>query len=87
MIVDEVQGSAALDSNASEDDWDSVVGGDVTVIGDDHTNVVEREQEDDEMLAKAREVKEASPDLRTSMLKPVDKTSKSSRCYQPRTLP
>ena len=63
MIVDEVQGSAALDSNASEDDWDSVVGGDVTVIGDDHTNVVEREQEDDEMLAKAREVKEASPDL------------------------
>ncbi len=63
MIVDEVQGSAAVDSNATDDDWDTVVGGDVTVIGDDHTNVVEREQEDDEMLAKAREVKEASPDL------------------------
>ncbi len=63
MIVDEVQGSTAVDSNTADDDWDSVVGGDVTVIGDDHTNVVEREQEDDEMLAKAREVKEASPEL------------------------
>ena len=63
MIVDEVQGSAAVDSNTNEDDWDSVVGGDVTVIGDDHTELVDREQEDDEMLAKAREVKEASPEL------------------------
>jgi hypothetical protein len=63
MIVDEVQGSTAVDSNTSDDDWDSVVGGDVTVIGDDHTELVDREQEDDEMLAKAREVKEASPEL------------------------
>ena len=63
MIVDEVQGSAAVDSTTTDDDWDSVVGGDVTVIGDDHTELVDREQEDDEMLAKAREVKEASPEL------------------------
>ena len=45
------------------DDWDSVVGGEVTTIGDDHTELVEREEEDDEMLAKAREVKETSPEL------------------------
>ena len=51
MMVDEV------------DDWDSVVGGEVQTIGDDHTDLVDREQEDDDMLAKAREVKESSPEL------------------------
>ena len=65
MIVEE----AGLDAGSVEKaddlggDWDSVVGGEVTTIGDDHTELVDREDEDEAMLAKAREVKEASPDL------------------------
>ena len=65
MIVDEVKESTLIgdDDENVVDDWDSVVGGEVTTIGDDHTELVEREDEDDEMLAKAREIKEASPEL------------------------
>ena len=65
MIVDEV-GLDAASSEVDSDgggDWDSMVGGEVTTIGDDHTELVDREDEDEAMLAKAREVKEASPDL------------------------
>ena len=65
MIVDEVgldAASAKVDSDGGGD-WDSMVGGEVTTIGDDHTELVDREDEDEAMLAKAREVKEASPDL------------------------
>ena len=65
MIVDEVgldAASAEVDSDGGGD-WDSMVGGEVTTIGDDHTELVDREDEDEAMLAKAREVKEASPDL------------------------
>lgn len=65
MIVDEVGRDAASVEEDSDDggDWDSMVGGEVTTIGDDHTELVDREDEDEAMLAKAREVKEASPDL------------------------
>ena len=70
MIVDEAQAIAVIepssdteDSVDSSDDWDSVVGGEVTTIGDDHTELVERTEEDDAMLAKALEVKESSPEL------------------------
>jgi TctA family transporter len=70
MIVDEAQATAVIepssdteDSVDSSDDWDSVVGGEVTTIGDDHTELVERTEEDDAMLAKALEVKESSPEL------------------------
>tara|TARA_B100000214_G_C23967958_1_gene628675 strand:- start:12 stop:1814 length:1803 start_codon:yes stop_codon:yes gene_type:complete len=44
-------------------DWDTEVGGDVEVIGDNQAELVDREMEDEAMLAKAREVKESSPDL------------------------
>jgi TctA family transporter len=70
MIVDEAQATAVIepssdteDSVDSSDDWDSVVGGEVTTIGDDHTELVERTEEDEAMLAKALEVKESSPEL------------------------
>tara|TARA_B110000438_G_scaffold290442_1_gene326165 strand:+ start:1609 stop:3474 length:1866 start_codon:yes stop_codon:yes gene_type:complete len=72
MIVEETQDAAIQDASLSDDaadtdtdvgDWDSVVGGDVMTIGDDHTELVERDEEDDAMLAKAREVKESSPEL------------------------
>jgi len=64
MIVEEAGDSALIGDEGDEgDDWDSVVGGEVTTIGDDHTELVEREEEDEEMLAKAREVKETSPEL------------------------
>jgi len=70
MIVDEAQATAVIepssdteDSVDSSDDWDSVVGGEVTTIGDEHTELVERTEEDDAMLAKALEVKESSPEL------------------------
>lgn len=65
MIVDEVGLDAASAEKDYDDggDWDSMVGGEVTTIGDDHTELVDREDEDEAMLAKAREVKEASPDL------------------------
>ena len=65
MIVDEVGLDAASVDKDNDDggDWDSMVGGEVTTIGDDHTELVDREDEDEAMLAKAREVKEASPDL------------------------
>ena len=61
LIVEEWGSSAPLEDNGG--DWDSVVGGEVKTIGDDHTELVEREEMDDAMLAKAREVKEASPEL------------------------
>ncbi len=61
LIVEEWESSAPLDNTGG--DWDSVVGGEVATIGDDHTELVERAEMDDEMLAKAREVKEASPEL------------------------
>lgn len=68
MIVEETQDAAIQDASTNDDDaevgdWDSVVGGDVMTIGDDHTELVERDEEDDAMLAKAREVKESSPEL------------------------
>ena len=68
MIVEETQDAAIQDPSTNDDDaevgdWDSVVGGDVMTIGDDHTELVERDEEDDAMLAKAREVKESSPEL------------------------
>ena len=65
MIVEEATESTLIgdEDRKDGDDWDSVVGGEVTTIGDDHTELVEREEEDDEMLAKAREVKESSPEL------------------------
>ena len=53
MIVDEIGGE--------ESDWDMVVGGEVTTIGDGSDVIISTE--DEEMLAKAREVKAASPDL------------------------
>ena len=49
--------------DGNDGDWDSVVGGEVTTIGDDQTELVLQNQYDDEMLEKAREVKEASPEL------------------------
>jgi TctA family transporter len=49
-------------NDGSADVWDSVVGGEVTTIGDDQTELVDVD-EDEQLLAKAREVKEASPDL------------------------
>ena len=50
-------------AGAEVDDWDSVVGGEIETIGGDHTELLEREEEDEEMLAKALEIKETSPDL------------------------
>jgi len=44
-------------------DWDTEVGGDVEVIGDNQAELVDREMEDEAMLAKARQVKESSPEL------------------------
>ena len=44
-------------------DWDAEIGGDVEVIGDNQSELVDREMEDEAMLAKAREVKESSPEL------------------------
>ena len=44
-------------------DWDAEIGGDVEVIGDNQAELVDREMEDEAMLAKAREVKESSPEL------------------------
>ncbi|MEE2758436.1 MAG: tripartite tricarboxylate transporter permease [Candidatus Thermoplasmatota archaeon] len=44
-------------------DWDTTVGGDVETIGDNQADLVDREMEDEAMLAKAREVKESSPEL------------------------
>ena len=44
-------------------DWDTEIGGDVEVIGDNQAELVDREMEDEAMLAKAREVKESSPEL------------------------
>ncbi|MBN16948.1 MAG: hypothetical protein CMB37_02150, partial [Euryarchaeota archaeon] len=49
--------------HSAVDDWDSVVGGDVETIGDNQSDLVEREMEDEAMLEKAREVKESSPEL------------------------
>jgi TctA family transporter len=77
MIVDEAQSTTTVVQNITiqdsvvmgdisaptEGDWDSVVGGEVTTIGDDHTELVEQAERDDAMLAKAREVKESSPEL------------------------
>ena len=44
-------------------DWDAEIGGDVEVIGDNQAELVDREIEDEAMLAKARDVKESSPEL------------------------
>ena len=44
-------------------DWDAEVGGDVDTIGDNQSELVDREMEDEALLAKAREVKESSPEL------------------------
>ena len=69
MIVDEAQETTTsvvvgdVGANVEVDDWDSVVGGELETIGGDHTELVEREAEDDALLAKALEVKETSPDL------------------------
>ncbi|MDE0574282.1 MAG: tripartite tricarboxylate transporter permease [Candidatus Poseidoniales archaeon] len=69
MMVDEAQETTTsivtddVDANVEVDDWDSVVGGELETIGGDHTELVEREAEDDALLAKALEVKETSPDL------------------------
>ena len=53
--------SASTDDDLG--DWDTDVGGDVEVIGDNQAELVDREMEDEAMLAKAREVKESSPEL------------------------
>ena len=53
--------SASTDDDLG--DWDTEVGGDVEVIGDNQAELVDREMEDEAMLAKAREVKESSPEL------------------------
>ena len=53
--------SASADDNLG--DWDAEIGGDVEVIGDNQAELVDREMEDEAMLAKAREVKESSPEL------------------------
>ena len=53
--------SATADDDLS--DWDAEIGGDVEVIGDNQSELVDREMEDEAMLAKAREVKESSPEL------------------------
>ena len=78
MIVDEAHETTTIVQNitiqdsvimgdvgagAEVDDWDSVVGGEIETIGGDHTELLEREEEDEEMLAKALEIKETSPDL------------------------
>ena len=69
MMVDEAQETTTsivtddVDANVEVDDWDSVVGGELETIGGDHTELVEREAEDDALLAKALEVKETSPEL------------------------
>ena len=54
-----------ISASADDDlgDWDTEVGGDVEVIGDNQAELVDREMEDEAMLAKAREVKESSPEL------------------------
>ena len=53
--------SASTDDDLG--DWDAEIGGDVEVIGDNQAELVDREMEDEAMLAKAREVKESSPEL------------------------
>ena len=78
MIVDEAHETTTIVQNitiqdsvimgdvgagAEVDDWDSVVGGEIETIGGDQTELLEREEEDEEMLAKALEIKETSPDL------------------------
>ena len=54
-----------ISASADDDlgDWDAEIGGDVEVIGDNQAELVDREMEDEAMLAKAREVKESSPEL------------------------
>ena len=54
-----------ISASADDDlgDWDTEIGGDVEVIGDNQAELVDREMEDEAMLAKAREVKESSPEL------------------------
>jgi TctA family transporter len=54
-----------ISASADDDlgDWNAEIGGDVEVIGDNQAELVDREMEDEAMLAKAREVKESSPEL------------------------
>ena len=62
----EVPEDGGLISASADDglgDWDAEVGGDVDTIGDNQAELVDREMEDEAMLAKAREVKESSPEL------------------------
>ena len=54
--------NVSIKNSVMLDVWDTVVGGDVATIGDDQTELVDAD-DDDALLAKAREVKEASPDL------------------------
>ena len=66
QVVDESNMSdmqnVSIKNSVMLDVWDTVVGGDVATIGDDQTELVDAD-DDDALLAKAREVKEASPDL------------------------
>ena len=62
----EAPGGGEFSSTTVDDDlgdWDTEVGGDVEVIGDNQAELVDREMEDEAMLAKARQVKESSPEL------------------------
>ena len=62
----EVPEDGGLISASADDglgDWDAEVGGDVDTIGDNQSELVDREMEDEALLAKAREVKESSPEL------------------------
>ena len=62
----EVPEDGGLISASADDglgDWDTEVGGEVDTIGDNQAELVDREMEDEAMLAKAREVKESSPEL------------------------
>ncbi len=62
----EVPEDGGLISASADDDlgdWDAEIGGEVDTIGDNQAELVDREMEDEAMLAKAREVKESSPEL------------------------
>ena len=63
LEVPEDGGFISASSDDDLGDWDTEIGGDVEVIGDNQAELVDREMEDEAMLAKAREVKESSPEL------------------------
>ena len=63
LEIPEDGGFISASSDDDLGDWDTEIGGDVEVIGDNQAELVDREMEDEAMLAKAREVKESSPEL------------------------